>query len=414
MIIPSIDLMAGKAVQLVQGREKVLERSDVHELAKEFNRYAETAVIDLDAALGKGDNLSVIKSLVKIADCRVGGGIRNIDQIKELISLGAKKIIIGSKAFEGDRINYDFLQEVLLQLGKQFIIIAVDIMGEHIVTDGWKHSTNLDVYDAIPKLEPYCSEFLVTAVEKEGLMQGMDVELIEKVVKLTKNKVTVAGGVSELDEIRSLSKLRVNIQVGMALYTNKINLKDAFIESLDWGKGLVPIIVQDEDGNVLMVAYGNKESLHKTFDTERMWYYSRSRRRLWKKGESSGNEQEFIKFRSDCDDDALLAMVKQKNFACHTGAYSCFGDRKFTLNYLHSVILDRLKNPRENSYTATLTDDLLRGKLLEEINELIEARSEEEIVWEVADVLYFITVYLAKNRVDFSKVLKELYRRHMK
>lgn len=414
MIIPSIDLMDGKTVQLVQGKEKVLERNDVYELAKEFNRYGEIAVIDLDAALGKGDNLSIIESLLKIVDCRVGGGIRSIAKVKELISLGATKVIIGSKAFECDRINYDFLNEISLQVGKQFIIIAVDVIGENIVTAGWRHNTHLNIFKEIPKLEPYCSEFLVTAVEKEGLMQGVDVELIEKVVKLTKNKVTVAGGVSTLDEIRSLSKLKVNIQIGMALYTNKINLKDSFIESLDWKKGLIPIIVQDEDSNVLTVAYGNRESLYKTFETSQMWYYSRSRSRLWKKGESSGNEQEFIKFRSDCDDDTLLATVKQKNFACHTGTYSCFGGRKFTLNYLHLVISDRLRNPRKSSYTATLTDDLLREKLLEEITELIEARSEEEIIWEAADVLYFVTVHLAKNKINFHQVLKELYRRHMK
>ena len=108
MIIPSIDLMNGKAVQLIQGKEKKLERADVIDLAKQFNKYSEIAVIDLDAAFGNHNNLELIKSILKIADCRVGGGLRTLKQIKELISYGANKVIIGSIAFENDRINHEF------------------------------------------------------------------------------------------------------------------------------------------------------------------------------------------------------------------------------------------------------------------------------------------------------------------
>ncbi len=245
-------------------------------------------------------------------------------------------------------------------------------------------------------------------------MKGIDSKLYTKLSKLSKNKITAAGGITSIDDIKFLSKLNMNLQIGMAIYTNKINLQDGFVESLDWDKGLIPIIVQDEDGNILMLAYANKDSILKTFQTGKMWYFSRSRNKLWMKGETSGNEQELIKLRVDCDSDTLLATVKQKNYACHAGNYSCFGLKKFTLNELYSVINDRLKNPKKNSYTSSLTNNLLKEKLIEEINELIEAKSKDEIIWEAADVIYFITVLLAKNKITFNEIIDELYRRRKK
>ena len=192
MIIPSIDLMNGKAVQLRQGKEKVLERKNVLGLAKEFSKYGEVAVIDLDAAMGKGSNLELIKKICKIADCRVGGGIRTIEKSNELLQAGAKKIIIGTKA----------TPEFLKQLPKDRVIAAVDTKDGYVVTKGWTNKTKEKPEELIKKLEPYCSGFLFTNVDKEGLMQGIDFGIVKKLKAITKNNLTVAGGISSIEEVK--------------------------------------------------------------------------------------------------------------------------------------------------------------------------------------------------------------------
>ncbi len=409
-MIPSIDLMDGKAVQLRGGKEKILEKEDFLELARQFNRYGEIAVIDLDAAMGKGDNLEEIKQILKMADCRVGGGVRSIEKAKELISLGAVKVIVGSKAFEGDKINHEFLRE-LSENGKNRVIIALDALRGEVVTQGWTHRTGLNLFDVVKGLEKYCSEFLFTCVEREGSLEGIDMSMVKKLGGTTGNLITVAGGVNSIEQIREISELGMDVQLGMGIYTGKIDLSEAFIESLSWGKGLIPTITQDQSGQVLTLAYSSKESLKKTFETGKVWYYSRSRQKLWMKGETSKNFQEFLKVRIDCDRDALLVTAKQKGVACHTGSYSCFGDKRFSLYELYDVVKDRLKNPAPGSYTAKLTDKILREKILEEAGEVVEAKSKEEVIWEAADLLYFLTVLLAKEGVTIGEALFELRRR---
>ncbi len=218
MIIPSIDLMDSKAVQLRQGKEKVLERKNVLELAKEFSKYGEIAVIDLDAAFGKGDNLELIKKLCKIAACRVGGGIRTVEKAREILDFGAKKIIIGTKASP----------EFLKQLPKEKLIVAIDTKDGYVVNKGWVNKTKKTPEEAINELERYCSEFLFTNVDKEGLMQGFDFDKAIKLKKLTKNRITAAGGITTNEDIIKLESLGFNSQIGMALYTGKIDLEKVF------------------------------------------------------------------------------------------------------------------------------------------------------------------------------------------
>ncbi len=416
MVIASIDLMDGKAVQLKQGAEKVLEVDNPLDLAKKFDRYGEVAVIDLDAALGKGNNREIIRQILKVAECRVGGGIRTVEQAKEWISLGARKVIIGSKAFENDTVNHQFLQDLAAAVSPQHLIIAIDAREGEIVTQGWKHHTGLDLLETVPQLSHYCSEFLFTCVEREGMMQGSDHELIRKLLKTTERRITVAGGVSTLDEVRELAALGTDQQLGMALYTGKIALADAFIASLDWKKAaLLPTIVQDRAGQVLMLAYSNRESLAQTFATGKMHYYSRSRQKLWQKGETSGHFQQLQRMRTDCDRDTLLAIVDQTDVACHLGSYSCFGDRQFSWQELHAVISDRFENSPAGSYTAKLKNGgLLSEKILEEAQEVVEAEERDHLIWEAADLLFFLTAKLAKHNIGVEEVLHELRRRRKK
>lgn len=414
MVVASIDLMGGKAVQLRQGKDKILEHDDPVQLAKTFGRLGDIAVVDLDAAMGQGTNRPIIKQLLKIADCRVGGGVRTVEHAQELISMGAKKVIIGSQAFAGDKINRGFLKELAVAIPRERLMIAVDAVDGTIVTQGWKHNTGLDVFETVAAIENFAGEFLFTNVEREGTMTGIDMKIVKKMRESTRNAITVAGGVYEREQIAQISKLGLNLQLGMALYTGKITLEDAFLACLHWKEKLLPVVVQDNFGQVLMLAYMNEEAVKQTLETGRMCYYSRSRKALWVKGETSGNSQKMLRLRADCDRDSLLATVQQKGVACHTGSYSCFGDKIFTYQDLYEVVEDRILNPVHDSFTAKMQGDVLKAKILEEAQEVVDSETEDEIVWEVADILYFLCVFLARHRIPFTHILHELRRRRKK
>ena len=405
MIIPSIDLMNGKAVQLIQGKEKVLERENVIDLAREFSKYGEIAVIDLDAALGKGNNIDLIKQICKIADCRVGGGIRDKEKADELLRAGAKKIIIGTKA----------TPEFLENLPTDRVIVAVDTKNGFVVDKGWTNNTGKTAKECVKELENYCCGFLYTIVDKEGCMKGTDVDAIKALQSITNKRITAAGGISSIDEIKLLDGRGIDCQLGMAIYTGKIKLNEAFISLLDFEKnnGLIPTVVQNVNKDVLMVAYSNKESLLQALKTNKSTYFSRSRQKIWQKGETSGNRQELVNVKYDCDKDTLLFMVKQNNVACHSGRYSCFFDKEFSFDDLYELMLDRINNPKQGSYTAKLIEnnELLKKKINEEAFEVITAGTKDELVWEVADLTYFVMVLMAKNGITIDNIRKELWGR---
>ena len=253
MVIASIDIQNGKVVQLKQGEELILQRDNAAPLAQEFDRYGETAVIDLDAAMGKGSNIDMIKPLLRKAECRLGGGIRTPEQAKELVSLGARKIIVGSNAFRDPAkkgagaaggefaVNVPFLEAISKKIGRERLIVAVDARAGEIVVDGWKTPTALDLFGAAKAVEPFAGELLFTCVEREGTMTGIDLAPVRKLRETVSCQITVAGGVSTLAEIEEIAALGCDVQLGMALYTGKINLADAFTVSLNWKKSQPPI-----------------------------------------------------------------------------------------------------------------------------------------------------------------------------
>ncbi|MEI7474343.1 MAG: bifunctional phosphoribosyl-AMP cyclohydrolase/phosphoribosyl-ATP diphosphatase HisIE [bacterium] len=403
MIIPSIDIMDGKAVQLKQGKEKVLERENVLELAEYFGRFGEIAVIDLDAALGKGDNTELIQKICKIADCRVGGGIRTVEKAKQLIAAGAKKIIIGTAASE----------EFLSQLPKERLLVAIDANKGKVVTEGWTNETANTPEDLVRRFDDLCAGYLYTIVEKEGMMGGTDIESIKKIRSITKKELIAAGGISSVEEIVELDKINVSSQLGMGIYTGAISLTEAYVSILDFekGNGLIPTIVQDvKTKQVLMLAYCNKEALTKSLETGKATYFSRSRNNLWTKGETSGNTQKLLTARYDCDRDSLLYMVEQQGPACHTGEYSCFGSKDFSLNELYDVLKERFDNLPENSFTTKLfkNEHFLKRKINEETYEVITAVDSTELGWEVADLSYFVLCLMVKNGLTVQEVLNNL------
>ncbi|MDQ6662985.1 MAG: 1-(5-phosphoribosyl)-5-[(5-phosphoribosylamino)methylideneamino] imidazole-4-carboxamide isomerase [Acidobacteriota bacterium] len=226
MIIPCIDLMDGKVVQLVQGRDKALEGGAPLEMLRKFAAFPEIQVIDLDAAIGKGANDELVQLLASRAVTRVGGGVRSIERARTLVDQGARKIIVGTAAFDATGPNREFLQALSNAIGKDRLIVALDSKHGKIVVKGWREAMSFSAEDVIRSLEPYCSGFLCTYVDKEGMMQGTDLDWFRRLRQATQLELTAAGGITTIEDIRALQDLNIHAALGMAIYTGRLKLED--------------------------------------------------------------------------------------------------------------------------------------------------------------------------------------------
>jgi phosphoribosylformimino-5-aminoimidazole carboxamide ribonucleotide (ProFAR) isomerase len=219
MIIPCIDLMDRKVVQLVQGKEKFLELPEPLAVLDKFSAYPEIQVIDLDAAMGKAENnAAIVRELCRRKPCRVGGGIRTTARAQAVVADGALKAIVGSSAFTARGINYEFLRELASAVPREKILIAVDSFGGHVAVHGWKETLSLTCEQALPQLEPYCSGFLCTYIDGEGRLQGTNVEWFRSLRAVTELPITAAGGITTDEEIEALEELGMHAALGMSIY----------------------------------------------------------------------------------------------------------------------------------------------------------------------------------------------------
>jgi phosphoribosylformimino-5-aminoimidazole carboxamide ribotide isomerase len=224
MMIPCIDLMNGKAVQLVRGRRKALE-VDAMAMVRKFKGFPMIHVIDLDAALGQGSNDKVIAKICGKITCRVGGGVRTVARVREVAAFGASQIIIGTAAFADGGVNRKFLAAARRAAGKRRLMIALDTARGHIVVRGWRARTGLRAEEVMPELEPYCAGFLCTYVDKEGMMQGTNLRWFHRLRQATKLPITAAGGITTKEEVAALEDLGMDAAVGMAIYTGRMALE---------------------------------------------------------------------------------------------------------------------------------------------------------------------------------------------
>jgi phosphoribosylformimino-5-aminoimidazole carboxamide ribotide isomerase len=221
VIIPCIDLMGGKVVQLVQGREKALEGGTPVEMLDRFAAFPQIQVIDLDAAMGQGSNDGLVELIASRAVARVGGGVRSAERARGLIEQGAFRVIVGTAAFDKPLLN-----QIANAIGPERLVIALDSKGGKVVVKGWREATEFTAEEMIPHLEPYCSGFLCTYVDKEGMLQGTDLDWFRRLRALTKHELTAAGGITTLQEISELQKLGIHAALGMAIYTGRLNLAE--------------------------------------------------------------------------------------------------------------------------------------------------------------------------------------------
>lgn len=224
MLIPSIDLMGGKIVQLVQGRKKALEFDDFDEWAGRFSKYPLVQLIDLDAAIGTGDNVALVRELARKLPCQVGGGIRSVDAAEAALAAGAQRVIIGSALFAGDELDCDFAKLTAAAVGSSRLVFALDAIGGRVVTHGWRKQTAISPLQMIQGLEPWCGAFLYTHVETEGMLQGFPLDVIRPLREATTRQLIAAGGIRAQKEIEDLHAIGVDAVVGMAIYQGLLSV----------------------------------------------------------------------------------------------------------------------------------------------------------------------------------------------
>jgi len=218
MLIPSIDLMGGKIVQLVQGSRKALEFDNFEEWVERFSKYPLVQIIDLDAAMGRGDNHDIVRKLAGRLPCQVGGGIRTIEAAQATLDLGARRVILGSSLILQGAINAAFAREAAIQVGPEKLVFAADCRGGYVAIKGWQESTSITAREMMRALDPFCDAFLYTHIDTEGLLQGIPFEIIRELRAATVHRLIAAGGIRNMEEVAALDAIGVDAVVGMAIY----------------------------------------------------------------------------------------------------------------------------------------------------------------------------------------------------
>jgi phosphoribosylformimino-5-aminoimidazole carboxamide ribotide isomerase len=226
MLIPSIDLKNGRVVQLVQGERLALEDDDLDKWIATFARFPKLQLIDLDAAIGTGGNDALVRYACGKRPCRVGGGIRSIERARAVLDAGATHVIVGSSLFRGGAVDEAFAGELAATFGRERIIAAVDARGGQVTIHGWRTTLPIGAVDAAAALEPFCSEFLFTIVDGEGMMRGIDVDAVRRLRDATTRRVVAAGGITTRAEVDALDAMGVDAVVGMAIYTGVLRLDE--------------------------------------------------------------------------------------------------------------------------------------------------------------------------------------------
>ena len=224
MLIPTIDLKGGKVVQLVQGDKVAIETSDIFRWVRRFKDFPLVQLIDLDAAMGTGNNDDLVRRVSGKLACRVGGGIRTVERAQDVIAAGARKVILSTGLFKDGRPDPSFAAKVCDAIGRDRVIAAVDVRGGRLAVNGWRKTLAVTPAEAVKAFEPYCSEFFYTDIDHEGLLQGIDLAAVESIRASTTRRLSAAGGIRTKAEVDSLDAQGIDAVVGMAIYTGAMQI----------------------------------------------------------------------------------------------------------------------------------------------------------------------------------------------
>lgn len=349
ILFPAIDLHEGRCVRLFQGDYATAEIVADHALAT-ARRFQEAGahwlhMVDLDGAkAGKPQNAEQILEVAKKTSLsvEVGGGIRNMAAVERYLEHGVARVILGSAALSDPA----FVKAAVQRYGSR-IAVGIDSRDGKAAVSGWLETSEVEAVDLARRMERLGVETLIcTDIATDGAMTGPNLSLLQQLDRAVSCRVIASGGVSSLEDVRALRRLGLYGAItGRAVYHGALDLPDALAEAhrlssvqleqpdvlrMELARyfekaALVPAIVQEAaTGQVLMLAYMDRQALVKTLETGETWFFSRSRQALWHKGESSGHFQRVLSITADCDDDTLLLQVEQTGAACHTGKHSCF------------------------------------------------------------------------------------------
>ena len=404
MFVPSLDLKGGQVVQLVGGRDPKWASDDVDGWAQRLGVFGELALVDLDAAMGSGDNDAVVRRVASSQRCRVGGGVRDEARARALMASGADRLMVGTAA----------TPELLGTMPRETWIACLDHRDGVVVDRGWTESTGESVLDRAKRLREHVDAFLVTNVGVEGSMTGPHAEIAIEVARETGAQVTAAGGVRSVADIVELHRAGVDAQVGMAIYTGAIDPVEAFLACLDFEKpgadGMAPTFVVDERGRPLMAAFSTPESLRIALSEQRGVYWSRSRNELWRKGDSSGHTQRLLRVEPTAMATRCASWSNRPAPHATPAPTRASAARGFDLGALETELAERVSS---GGYTARLVGDtrLLHRKLMEEAYEVVDASSageREELIGELSDLIYHAMALMQSQGVSLRDVERAL------
>ena len=349
IILPAIDVKDGKCVRLFRGDYATAQQvaEDAVKTAQGFEKAGARwmHMVDLDGAKAKKpvntDTVFSVRGNTGL-NMEVGGGIRDMETVEMYLAGGVNRVILGSAALH----DPDFVKEAVSKYGKK-IAVGIDALNGKVAAEGWTQHSEVDYLEMAKRMEDIGVRYLiVTDISKDGTLAGPNLQMLDRINRAVSCSVIASGGVSNLKDIIDLSTLGLYGAIaGKSIYSGALDLNQAVTACQRLGSSnlrtreevedhleryflkaeLIPAIVQEAStGEVLMLAYMNRESMLKTLETGYTWFYSRSRQTLWNKGATSGHTQKVVSMHADCDDDTLLIKVVQVGAACHTGSHSCF------------------------------------------------------------------------------------------
>lgn len=416
--IPTLDISKGQAVLVKQGKVyKVL--GDPFEKATFLSINTHFQLVDIDAAMGTGSNKEIIKKIVKNIPCYVGGGIRTFEEANEFLNSSARRVIISTA----------ISKELIEKIPKERLIIAFDIDQDfNVLMKGRTSKSDKDLFQMLDEYATNLEMITITFHDKEGTCDGIPMDRIKKIKEYLDQyniKLVVAGGISNIKEIKELIDLNVIPQFGSGFWNGKFTLGDVYqcisekilnIKSISYqDTKLIPTIVQSVDGIVLGMVFSTPETVKISVDTRIATFYSRDRNSIWFKGATSGEYHKVHHIHYCCDGTSLRFVVEGNKF-CHTGSESCFGHTdpsRANLKSLQRMLKQKTETKDAKSYTKSLLSDgfKINSKILEEAEELICTTDPEEIVHESADLIYFILMYLQKHNINVQEIESELIKR---
>ena len=441
-IIPSIDLLDGNVVRLKQGdyNKATVYEVKLDDLIEKYSIFNTLHIVDLNGAKGEKceENEKIIREIRKKfrGKIQVGGGIRDIETIDFYLNkINIDAVVLGTLCIK----NVKKTIEIIKKFGTEKIILAIDCENVNGVytpkINGWQEFCECkNIFELLQKYDGIAKNLLITDIQKDGCLNGGNSDLYQQIkTKFPSFKVQASGGIGSFNDVKTLKNIANFAIVGRAMYEKNIYndivncIKNDwenidFIDKIDWKKcnNLVPCVVQDyKTFDVLMLGFCNKEAIKLTQQTGKMHFFSRTKNRIWMKGEESGNVLNVVKLRLDCDNDTLLAVVEPVGNTCHTGTKTCFDERINFLAELEEIIDERLKNnDLKNSYVASLSAKGLNKvaqKVGEEATEVVIsalAESDDRFLNESADLLFHFLLLLKNKNFALNDVVKVLKNRH--